>query len=266
MSAWSLTPSVDGIVASLHSAPSGTAPAAPAVAGTAAVAARASRIARRVLMAAATQPARDFLLRALSAARSSAHTSISSVALGPSASTTLQPRRTSERRRPVSDSTVAVKRLHADGGGPAREPGDQVAADALALARRRRPRRRCRRPRGRSRRRTKRRDRDRRAAAVLGDERDVVAPVGRGEVGALAGREPRLGPVVALVARLRAERRVQRVDQGLVGGPEVADPRAAGLRWRGGCGGGRPWLWGGRRSNGRSNSCRRSNGRVIFCL
>src|SRR5215207_1488939 len=56
MSAWSLTPSVDGIVASLHSAPSGTAPAAPAVAGRTAIAARANRMVRRVLMAAATQP------------------------------------------------------------------------------------------------------------------------------------------------------------------------------------------------------------------
>ena len=66
--------------------------------------------------------------------RSSAHTSISSVALGPSAPTTRQPRRTSDRRRPVSESTVAVKRRTPTAAARRASRRDQVAADALALA------------------------------------------------------------------------------------------------------------------------------------
>ena len=66
-------------------------------------------------------------------------------------------------------------------------------------------------------------DRDGRPAAVEGDQRDVVARVGRREVAPLARRQAGLGAVVALVLRARAQARVERVDEGLVGGPEVAD-------------------------------------------
>src|SRR4051794_25246039 len=78
--------------------------AAPAAAGSAADAARASRSASLVRIRAQTNP------RAFPCDQSRRQTGASRVVVGPSTAVTLQPRRVSDARRPVSESTVAVKR------------------------------------------------------------------------------------------------------------------------------------------------------------